>query len=97
MSEIYFVSEIAEIYFILETMGLDLNLYDDTEEIKQLLNKLGRPDLKNLVDNIINNKDSDSDYEYLSFTESESEEEDNDIVNENLEIHLSKDGFYKIK
>ena len=91
------MSEHGEIYFILETMGLDLNVYEDTEEIKQLLNKIGRPDLKILVDNIINNKDSDSDY--LSFTESESEseEEDNNIVNENLEIHLSKDGFYKIK
>lgn len=89
------MSDIGEIYFILETIGLDLNVYDDTEEIKQLLNKIGRPDLKNLVDNIINNKDSDS--EYLSESESESEsEEDNDIVNENLEVHLSKDGFYKI-
>ena len=88
------MSDIGEIYFILENMGLDLNVYEDGEEIKQLLNKIGRPDLKNLVDNIINNKDSDS--EYLSESESESEEEDNDIVNENLEVHLSKDGFYKI-
>ena len=84
----------GEIYFILESMGLDLNVYEDGEEIKQLLNKLGRPELKNLIDNLKNNN-QDSEYEYLSESESESEE-DNDIVNENLEIHLSKDGFYKI-
>jgi len=91
------MSDIGEIYFILENMGLDLNVYEDGEEIKQLLNKLGRPELKNLIDNLKNNN-QDSEYEYLSESESESEsEEDNDIVNENLEIHLSKDGFYIIK
>ena len=91
------MSDMGEIYFILESMGLDLNVYEDGEEIKQLLNKLGRPELKNLIDNLKNNN-QDSEYEYLSESESESEsEEDNDIVNENLEIHLSKDGFYKIK
>ncbi len=90
------MSDIGEIYFILESMGLDLNVYEDGEEIKQLLNKLGRPELKNLIDNLKNNN-QDSEYEYLSESESESEsEEDNDIVNENLEVHLSKDGFYKI-
>mgnify|MGYP003654404285 FL=1 len=52
--------------------------------------------MKNLIDYLKNNN-QDSEYEYLSESESESEsEEDNDIVNENLEIHLSKDGFYKI-
>jgi len=91
-----------EVYWILDELNVEecLNLIDNPEEIKQLLNKVGRPELFNECINELNNmediaeREEDPDYIYTSDSESECSEVD--IVNENFDTTITQDGFYEL-
>ena len=86
----------AELLFILESLGvLELiSIYDNPEEVHQLLNKIGRPELfQECIDEIQNKKDED----YVppsSESESETEEE---AYNEMINVIKGDDDFYYIE
>lgn len=98
----------AELIFYLEQMGVSefLNIYDNREEVKQICNKIGRPDLfkaciKELEEHKILSieklKEELADPDYSTeedYTYSETDEED--LVEEQYTINPSMNGFMEI-
>lgn len=98
----------AELCFYLEQMGIleFINIYDNREEVKQICNKIGRPDLfksciKEIEDNELNTLEKlneqlrDPDYSTESDTYSECSEED--LVEEEYIINPSNNGFCELE
>tara|TARA_R110002020_G_C15968514_1_gene747297 strand:- start:263 stop:580 length:318 start_codon:yes stop_codon:yes gene_type:complete len=97
----------AELLFVLDTLGVAeyLSIYENQEEVKQLCNKIGRPELFTECMNEINNYNketgetnpnliySDSDYETESEPDTETEEE---CEAELISIQEDENGFLKL-
>ena len=97
----------AELIFYLEQMGVGefINIYDNREEVKQLCNKIGRPDLfksciKEIEDNAVDTFDKLKlelkDPDYSSESETYSETSEDDIVEEEYIINPSNNGFCEL-
>jgi len=99
----------AELLFYLEQMGVGdlINIYDNREEVKQICNKIGRPDLfKSCIEEIekenilsidklkeqLIDPDYSTDEDY-----SYSETDDDDLIEEQYTINPSMNGFMEIK
>lgn len=88
----------AELLFLLESLGLleHLSIHDNPEEVRQLMNKIGRPELFQECIEEIKSKEEDNDYS-TETSEQESETDEDDIVEEEYIINPSMNGFYEIK
>jgi len=98
----------AELIFYLEQMGIDefINIYDNEDEVKQICNKIGRPDLfkaciKEIKDSKIETmeklREELQDPDYSTETdESFSECSDTDLVEEEYIINPSNNGFCEL-
>lgn len=88
----------AELLFVLEQLGVHqlVSIYENPEEVRQLCNKIGRPELfKDCIDEI-NNKIMDEDYE-TETSESESECSDGDLVEEQFQVNPCANGFCELE
>ena len=56
------MDKLAELNFILEELGMEelMNIVDNTDEVRQLLNKIGRPELWEECINELNNTSSEA-------------------------------------
>jgi len=98
----------AELIFYLTQMGLEefINIYDNREEVQQICNKIGRPDLfkacikeieDTKIDTIEKLNDQLRDPDYSTEEEfSYSETSDEDLVEEDYIINPSNNGFCEI-
>ncbi len=88
----------AELLFLLESLGLleYLSIYDNPEEVRQLMNKIGRPELFEECIEEIKSKAEDNDYS-TETSEQDSETDEDDIVEEEYIINPSMNGFHEIK
>jgi len=105
----YTMDKLAELNFILEELGMEelMNIVDNTDEVRQLLNKIGRPELWEECINELNNTPSeavllhpsdlvDPPYDFLSSSEEESECSSSDLVEEQYQVNPCGNGFFEL-
>lgn len=87
----------AELLYVLDELGVGeyINIYDNPEEVQQLCNKIGRPELFQACIDEVNNMIQDNNYEPET-SESDSECSDSDIVEEDYIINPSNNGFCEL-
>ena len=91
------MDKLAELNFILEELGMEelMNIIDNTDEVRQILNKIGRPELYEECINELNNSPSDADYSSDSEC-SESECSSSDLVEEQYQVNPCGNGFFEL-
>ncbi len=97
----------AELLFYLEQMGVGdlINIYDNREEVKEICNKIGRPDLfrecikeieKENILSIEKLKEELLDPDYSTESETYSETDEDELVEEQYEINPTMNGFMEL-
>jgi len=91
------MDSLAEINFILEQLGVNeyLNIVDNEDEVKQLMNKVGRPDLFNKAMDYLQEEHEDPPY-YVSSSDEESECSTSDLVEETYQVNPCGNGFFEL-
>lgn len=92
------MDKLAELNYVLDELGMAefINIIDNREEVKQLCNKIGRPDLFNLSVEALDNKSSDGEYE-TETSDDDSECSVDDLVKEDLKINPCGNGFFELQ
>ena len=101
------MSEIkSEVCFILEQLKMSdtLNIYRDTESVKELLLLIKRDELCEAFINemndegydIVTSESEDEDYNSDVDYETDGEEEEDDLIEEEYKVTLNKNGFYEM-
>lgn len=92
------MDKLAELEYVLEQLGVAefVNIVDNREEVRQLCNKIGRPDLFNLSIEALDDKSSDGEYE-TETSDDDSECSDDDLVKEDLQINPCGNGFFELQ
>lgn len=92
------MDKLAELNYVLTELGVAdlINIVDNREEVKQLCNKIGRPDLFNLSVDALEPNSSDGEYE-TETSDDDSECSVDDLVNEDLQINPCGNGFFELQ
>tara|TARA_R110001592_G_scaffold341674_2_gene631003 strand:+ start:12629 stop:12964 length:336 start_codon:yes stop_codon:yes gene_type:complete len=97
----------AELLFYLEQMGVGdlINIYDNRDEVKEICNKIGRPDLfKSCIKEIEETeilsieklKEELLDPDYSTESETYSETDEDELVEEQYIINPTMNGFMEL-
>ena len=92
------MDKLAELTWVLEELGVSefMNIVDNREEVKQLCNKIGRPDLFNLSVEALENNSSDGEYE-TETSDDDSECSDDDLIDEDYQVNPCGNGFFELQ
>ncbi len=98
----YIMESLAQINYMLEQLGVSeyLNIVDNEDEVKQLMNKIGRPDLFNQALEYLKEEEEDPPYEFAISSDEEVENESecstSDLVEEQYQVNPCGNGFFEL-
>ncbi len=94
------MDKLAELNFVLEQLGVNelMNIVNNREEVKQLCNKIGRPDLfQHSIEALERTSSDEEEYIYVTSSEDESECSVSDLVEEQFQVNPCGNGFYELQ
>lgn len=94
------MDSLAQINFMLEQLGVNeyINIVDNEDEVKQLMNKVGRPELFTEAMEYLQEEHEDPPYQFITDSSDDeySECSESDLVEETYKVNPCGNGFFEL-